>query len=291
MPAERRRAQRGCEPCAGRRRRTVGAAAARRRGGRRRAATRRRRDGTTGAGDRARRAPAQLATGVGGPAGRRARHESAARERRPGRPRAQTATSRTAAAGAWHSPPRPAGGGSGRLRTSLRPRHRTRSTGVEFDVTIEIPKGQRNKYEVDHETGRIRLDRHAVHLDALPRRLRLRRGHARRGRRPAGRARPARGADVPRLPDQGPGDRHVPHARRGRRRRQGAVRAGRRPAPGAPAATSTTSPSSTGWRSSTSSRSTRTSSPASRVEGAHWAAGTRPSSASPRPCTGPRTPA
>jgi inorganic pyrophosphatase len=30
---------------------------------------------------------------------------------------------------------------------------------VEFDVTIEIPKGQRNKYEMDHITGRIRLDR------------------------------------------------------------------------------------------------------------------------------------
>jgi inorganic pyrophosphatase len=30
---------------------------------------------------------------------------------------------------------------------------------VEFDVTVEIPKGQRNKYEMDHETGRIRLDR------------------------------------------------------------------------------------------------------------------------------------
>jgi inorganic pyrophosphatase len=30
---------------------------------------------------------------------------------------------------------------------------------VEFDVVIEIPKGQRNKYEVDHATGRIRLDR------------------------------------------------------------------------------------------------------------------------------------
>lgn len=28
-----------------------------------------------------------------------------------------------------------------------------------FDVTVEIPKGQRNKYEVDHESGRIRLDR------------------------------------------------------------------------------------------------------------------------------------
>jgi inorganic pyrophosphatase len=30
---------------------------------------------------------------------------------------------------------------------------------VEFDVTIEIPAGSRNKYEIDHETGRIRLDR------------------------------------------------------------------------------------------------------------------------------------
>jgi inorganic pyrophosphatase len=30
---------------------------------------------------------------------------------------------------------------------------------VEFDVTIEIPKGQRNKYEVDHKSGRIKLDR------------------------------------------------------------------------------------------------------------------------------------
>jgi inorganic pyrophosphatase len=32
-------------------------------------------------------------------------------------------------------------------------------TPLQFDVTIEIPKGHRNKYEVDHETGRIRLDR------------------------------------------------------------------------------------------------------------------------------------
>jgi inorganic pyrophosphatase len=30
---------------------------------------------------------------------------------------------------------------------------------VNFDVTVEIPQGQRNKYEMDHETGRIRLDR------------------------------------------------------------------------------------------------------------------------------------
>lgn len=30
---------------------------------------------------------------------------------------------------------------------------------MEFDVSIEIPRGTRNKYEIDHETGRIRLDR------------------------------------------------------------------------------------------------------------------------------------
>ena len=30
---------------------------------------------------------------------------------------------------------------------------------MDVEVTIEIPKGQRNKYEVDHESGRIRLDR------------------------------------------------------------------------------------------------------------------------------------
>ena len=30
---------------------------------------------------------------------------------------------------------------------------------MQFDVTVEIPKGHRNKYEMDHETGRIRLDR------------------------------------------------------------------------------------------------------------------------------------
>jgi inorganic pyrophosphatase len=30
---------------------------------------------------------------------------------------------------------------------------------MEFDVLIEIPRGSRNKYEVDHHTGRIRLDR------------------------------------------------------------------------------------------------------------------------------------
>ncbi len=32
-------------------------------------------------------------------------------------------------------------------------------TALTFDVLIEIPSGSKNKYEVDHKTGRIRLDR------------------------------------------------------------------------------------------------------------------------------------
>ena len=30
---------------------------------------------------------------------------------------------------------------------------------MEFDVTVESPKGTRNRYEVDRRTGRLRLDR------------------------------------------------------------------------------------------------------------------------------------
>ena len=30
---------------------------------------------------------------------------------------------------------------------------------MNVEITVEIPKGQRNKYEIDHHTGRIRLDR------------------------------------------------------------------------------------------------------------------------------------
>jgi inorganic pyrophosphatase len=30
---------------------------------------------------------------------------------------------------------------------------------MEFDVVVEVPRGSRNKYEMDHETGVIRLDR------------------------------------------------------------------------------------------------------------------------------------
>ena len=41
-------------------------------------------------------------------------------------------------------------------------------SGLTFDVTIEIPKGGKNKYEVDHESGRIRLDRTLFTSTAYP---------------------------------------------------------------------------------------------------------------------------
>lgn len=37
--------------------------------------------------------------------------------------------------------------------------HETGAPVAAYDVVIEIPKGSRNKYEVDHETGRVHLDR------------------------------------------------------------------------------------------------------------------------------------
>ncbi|PRZ43158.1 inorganic pyrophosphatase [Antricoccus suffuscus] len=39
---------------------------------------------------------------------------------------------------------------------------------MEFDVLIEIPKGSRNKYEVDHSTGRVHLDRYLYTSMAYP---------------------------------------------------------------------------------------------------------------------------
>src|SRR6478752_2696086 len=41
-----------------------------------------------------------------------------------------------------------------------RPSTREGAAAVEFEVVIEIPKGSRNKYEVDHETGKVKLDRY-----------------------------------------------------------------------------------------------------------------------------------
>ena len=39
---------------------------------------------------------------------------------------------------------------------------------MSLEVTIEIPKGSRNKYEVDHATGRVKLDRYLFTPMAYP---------------------------------------------------------------------------------------------------------------------------
>ena len=39
---------------------------------------------------------------------------------------------------------------------------------MSIEVTIEIPKGSRNKYELDHETGKIYLDRYLFTPLAYP---------------------------------------------------------------------------------------------------------------------------
>ena len=78
---------------------------------------------------------------------------------------------------------------------------------MDFDVLIEIPKGQRNKYEVDHETGRIRLDRMLFTSTRYPADYGFIENTLGDGRRPARRPGAARRADLPRLPDPGAGDR------------------------------------------------------------------------------------
>ena len=146
---------------------------------------------------------------------------------------------------------------------------------VEFDVPVEIPKGQRNKYEVDHETGRLRLDRtlftstqypadygfieNTLGLDGDPLDAMV------LLQEPTfpGCLITCRAIGMFRMTDEEGGDDKVlcvPPRTRGR----------------STCATSATSRSSTGWRSSTSSRSTRTSSPASPSRAPSGSAGSRP---------------
>src|ERR1700759_3150279 len=134
---------------------------------------------------------------------------------------------------------------------------------MKFDVLIEIPRGSRNKYEVDHHSGLIRLDRTLFTatqypadygfvpdtlgedgdpLDAMV----LVQGPTFPGclirSRPVGmfRMTDEKGGDgkvlcVPGLPDPLPPGREVPQDRREGRRRQGHLRARGRPAAGEPA--------------------------------------------------------
>ena len=134
---------------------------------------------------------------------------------------------------------------------------------LEFDVLVEIPKGQRNKYEVDHETGRIRLDRTLFTSTQYPADYGYIEDTLGQDGDPLdalvllqeptfpGCLIKCRAIGMFRMTDEAGGDDKV------------LCVPGHRPAPGAPARHQPRARSSTGSRSSTSSRSTRTSSPAS----------------------------
>ena len=72
-------------------------------------------------------------------------------------------------------------------------------------VVVEIPKGSRNKYEFDHETGAILLDRMLFTSMQYPADYGFIDGTLGGGRRPAGRAGVRRRADVPRVSHPGRG--------------------------------------------------------------------------------------
>ena len=65
-----------------------------------------------------------------------------------------------------------------------------------FPVVIEIPKGSKNKYELDKETGLLRLDRVLYSAVHYPGQLRLHPAQLLRRRRSAGRAGAGAGAGV-----------------------------------------------------------------------------------------------
>ena len=60
-----------------------------------------------------------------------------------------------------------------------------RITAKTFEALIEIPKGCKAKYELDKETGILRLDRVLLYFHGLPCQLRLYSPHACGGRRSA----------------------------------------------------------------------------------------------------------
>ncbi len=99
---------------------------------------------------------------------------------------------------------------------------------MEFDVTIEIPpKGQRNKYEVDHETGRVKLDRYLYTSFGYPADYGYIENTLGEDGDPLDCLVLLPRVGVPGRHRRGPARRHVQDGRRGRWRRQGPRCAGR----------------------------------------------------------------
>ena len=91
-------------------------------------------------------------------------------------------------------------------------------------VVIEIPRGSRNKYEIDHDTGRVFLDRRLFTATTYPADYGYIPEHAGRRRRRSRCARAAGGRGISRRVGRCAARRSAVHARRGRRGRQDPVR-------------------------------------------------------------------
>ena len=148
-------------------------------------------------------------------------------------------------------------------------------------MLVEIPKGERNKYEIDHEVGRLRLDRTLFTATRYPADYGYIENTLGQDGDPLdalvlvqqptfpGCLMRCRAIGMFRMTDEAGGDDKVLCV------------------PGddprlSTCATSTTSTSTTAWRSSTSSRSTRTWSPASRSRAPTGSAARRPRTRSAR---------
>ena len=92
-------------------------------------------------------------------------------------------------------------------------------------VVIEIPRGSRNKYEIDHETGRVFLDRRLFTATTYPADYGFVPDTLGGDGDPLDALGAARGPRVPGCLGRGPAARCVVHARRGRRGRQAHLRA------------------------------------------------------------------
>ena len=125
--------------------------------------------------------------------------------------------------------------GSPPVVTGLASVGRQGSVQMDFDVLVEIPKGQRNKYEVDHKTGRIRLDRTLFTSTQYPADYGFIEGTLGEDGDPLDALVLVPEPTFPGCLIRCRADRHVPDDRREGRRRQGPLRALRGPAPGAPA--------------------------------------------------------
>ena len=126
-------------------------------------------------------------------------------------------------------------------------------------VVVEIPKGSRNKYELDHDSGAIYLDRMLFTSMQYPADYGFIDGTLGGDGDPLDALVFVGEPTFPGLPDPGAADRDVPDDRREGRGREGPVRAAARPDVVARGRSRRDPDSRCSTRSSTSSRSTRTS--------------------------------